>query len=53
MISDVCCRVFIDNGQDVFHEEKIGRVTLLKLDKGSKYFFAKKDYGSISFCKRR
>ena len=28
MTSDVCCRVFVDNGQDVFHEEKFGQVTL-------------------------
>ena len=45
MTSDVFCRVFIDNGQDVFHEEKFGQVqylTLLNINKGSKSFLLKK-----------
>ena len=42
MTSDVCYRVFIDNGQDVFHEEKIGQVTLLNINKGPKSFLLKK-----------
>ena len=42
MTSDVCCRVFIDNGQDVFREEKLGQVTLLNINKGSKPFLLKK-----------
>ena len=41
MTSDVCCRVFIDNGQDVLHEEKIGQVALLNINKGSKSFLLK------------
>jgi len=43
--SDVFCRVFIDNGQDVFHEEKFGQVTLLNTNKGSKSFLLKKTRG--------
>ena len=43
MTTDVCCRVFIDNGQDVFHEEKNGQVTLLNINKGIEVIFAKKD----------
>ena len=43
--SDVCCRVFIDNGQDVFREEKVGQVTLLGINKGSKSFLLKKTRG--------
>ena len=31
MTSDVCCCVFIDDGQYVFHEEKFGQVTLLNI----------------------
>ena len=42
MTSDVFCRVFIDNGQDVFHEEKFGQVTLLNTNKGSKSFLLKR-----------
>ena len=52
MTSDVCCRVSIDNGQDVFHEEKYGQVTLAK-KQGIKVSFAKKDEGSMSFCERK
>ena len=43
MTSDVRCHVFIDNGQDVFHEEKFGQVTLLNINKGSKLFLLQKD----------
>ena len=42
MTSDVCCRFFIDNGQDVIHKETLGRVTLLNMDKRSKSFLLKK-----------
>ena len=42
MTSDVFCRVFIDNEQDVFDEEKFGQVTLLNINKGSKSFLLKK-----------
>ena len=42
MTSDVCCRVFIDNGQDVFHEEQIEQVNLLNINKGSKTCLLKK-----------
>ena len=38
MTSDVCCRVFIDNGQDVFQKKNMDRRLLLKIDKGSKSF---------------
>ena len=41
----VCCRFFTDNRQDVFHEEKIGQVTLLNINKGSKSFLLKKTLG--------
>ena len=45
MASGVCCRVFVDNGQDVFHDEKFGQVTLLNTNKGSKSFLLKKTRG--------
>ena len=43
MTSDVCCRVFIDNGQYLFHEENFGQVTLLNINKGSESFLLKKN----------
>ena len=45
MTSDVCCGVFIDNGQGVFHEEIFGQLTLLNINKGSKSFLLKNTLG--------
>ena len=60
MTSDVCCRVFIDNGQYVFHEEKFGQVTLLKIygievifllkKTKDRYRFANEDKGASRFA---
>ena len=49
MTSDVCCRGFIDKGQDVSQNKNMDRWLLLKKTRGSKSCLLKKDKGSMFF----